>query len=187
MIKSFRPDGKYAVRSVKEMYRGHVPASQTKFERLTSITPVYDNISQASYYDRWNNKIRVGVDPDISSDYRTTLGEVTAHELAHTRALYRDPEYLRKRHLKWLTPHNPENDHDASISESYADLMGLRTNLFNDKIVDGRVQRYKNKHIREYNRLHGSEGNRYLGLHPNINRVRKALNRIYKNGGKISQ
>lgn len=138
----------------------------------------------------------IGMNDDFPFEWKI------AHEISHGRKLYNnhnpfsnktnDSEYygnnynyIRKKHKRWLDPINPENTHDAELSESYSDLMGLRAALHNAGIVDGTQRRYRNKDIKKYLNTEMGQKDRYLQYHPKINRVRKALNRVYNIGGKL--
>ena len=135
------------------------------------------------------------------ADYEPNLYNIVlAHEIAHRRNTYNpfrgvhgdqpgDYSHLPKRYQKWLKPVNPANEHNAEIAEAYGDLMGLRVDLKDKGIADGIKRRYKNRDIKNYLNLdtYETNTNRYLQYHPNINHVRKALNRVWKDGGKLNR
>lgn len=152
---------------------------------------VYNGANSSMLFD---DKITIGIHGDFP------LEETVAHELAHGRELYNtrtsnrssdspyygnNYSYIRKKHKRWLTPENPSNNHDLELSESYSDLMGLRMGLKTNNIVDNATRRYKNKDIKDYLKTYDGKNNRYLKYHSNINQTRKALNRIYKDGGSM--
>ena len=98
-----------------------------------------------------------------------------------------DYSYISDKYKKWLQVDDKHYDrlHDKELSESYSDLMGLRSTMHNLGIVDGTKSRYRNKHIKEM--LNLNYNNRYLNNHSNLRYVRKALNKVYKNGGSIDK
>lgn len=180
---------KRAVRSMVRDNRRRLRAGLDKADifDLNTIN-LKDYNSTESTIDKQGN-IYLGI---TNGDYEPNLhNTVLAHEIAHRRNSYNpnrgiwgdqpgDYSHLPKRYQKWLKPVNPANEHDAEIAEAYSDLMGLRVDLKDKGIVDGTKRRYKNKDIKNYLNLdtYETNTNRYLQYHPNINHVRKALNRV---------
>lgn len=159
--------------------------------------PIWDPEKNTFVY-RTDDEIEAEINSILGErggNYRFTPEVVTAHELAHTRTPYGttynhdtekwevNPDIIRPKYLKWLTPTTSANDHDTRSSESYADLMGLRADLYASGIADGTKRRYRTRDIRRARELIGD--NRYLAQHSNNRLVRKALNRIWANGGKM--
>ena len=142
-------------------------------------------------------KLRIGTLGNNAFNSRNII----AHELGHTRNLYNTPGerssdspyygfdygYIRNRHKKWLSPTIKVNDHDAELAESYSDLMALRYDLYENDIVDGTKRRYRNRDIKNFLNTEEGQKNRYLQQHTNINKVRKALNKVYPDGGYLDR
>ena len=152
-----------------------------------------------SSYNQSEKRIKLGIDDDPNYPGYVSPEVVTAHEAAHTRIPYNyNPNYdpdsnigvydddtsvIRKKYRKWLTPSKATSEHDSYLSENYSDLMGLRAAMNALGINDGIRERYRNKDVRKARELMGTI--RYLDLHDNDRLVRKALNRIWQNGGKL--
>lgn len=145
-------------------------------------------------------------------DKRHTRKGTLAHEIAHGRRPFNYKNYkkegknedspyynddysiIRKKHKRWLKPEvpwkmkeeNPEGyKHDVELSEAFSDLAELRQVLYDAGIADGTKRRYRNKDIKAL-RKSSEFDSRYLDYHSNNNRVRKALNRIWADGGDMS-
>lgn len=178
----------------------------TEFSPIEKITPTLSYDGTATYYDPNYDQISVDLTP-AQSKYTLSTKTDVAHEAAHTRNLYNttDPlhkflnnrkdspyygniyDYINSKHKKWLTPMKTPDNHDLELNESYSDLMGLRMALYDSGIVDGTKKRYRNKHIKEYLNTQEGANDRYLLLHPNIRQTRKALNRVWSEGGKLNK
>lgn len=132
----------------------------------------------------------------------TDFRKVIAHELSHRNNLYNtastdengvitydaNPNYIRKKHQRWLTPTEQaalDDAHDSKLNENFANLEALRLGM-KDIELDG-TRRYTNRDIKDYMAYLEKSGmtDTYLDQHTNINRVRKALNRVYDKGGKL--
>lgn len=159
----------------------------------------FTNTHDIHFTPEKNSKFREG-EVTVGMNGRFPFEQTISHEIAHGRelynsnGLYKKPDseyygnnydYIRNSHKRLLKPVNPINSHDSELSESYSDLMGLRTALHSAGIVDGTQRRYRNRDIKKYLNTDIGQKDRYLQYHPKINRVRKALNRIYNFGGKL--
>ena len=164
--------------------------------RTSWINDVVTNNKDITYshFKPFEGEAHVGLNTRIvnvdGNSVLHTPGGVTAHEISHTRRVFQEPNLIKKKHVKWLTPET-DNEYLSQIRESAADLMDLRTSMYNAGIVDGTSDRYTNKHIKQYNNYvkdtYGEDvTHRYLALHPKTRYVRKALNKIYGLGGKIN-
>lgn len=150
----------------------------------------------------WKTSINIGINHENPS-------RVTAHELSHTRNLFNtrgidgiksddspyygnDYQYIKNRYKKWLTPvpdKNGEiaNNHDLELSERYSDLMATRMEMKNAEIADGLSRRYTNRDIKNYMGTEVGQQDRFLQYANNIRHIRKALNRVYKEGGLLKR
>ena len=168
--------------------QSHNTGSKQSVNTGTSVNP------------NWKTAINIGITHENPS-------RVTAHELAHTRNLFNtrgidgiksddspyygnDYQYIKNRYKKWLTPvpdKNGEiaNDHDLELSERYSDLMSTRMEMKNAGIVDGLNRRYTNRDVKNYMKTEAGKQDRFLQYADNIGHIRKALNRVWKDGGKL--
>ena len=188
--RQLRRADRYAVRNgADHTYMG--------FHKINSINynPSY---ASKSDFTPANGIMNIGVNKDNMYDFDSAI----AHELGHTRRLYNtaspygksgsqyynfDYSNIRNRHKRWLTPTTDVNEHDSELSEAYSDLMELRYNLYNNEIVDGTARRYRNRDIRDFLNTEDGKSDRYLKQHTNINKVRKALNKVYPDGGYLDR
>lgn len=152
-----------------------------------------------SEFKKSAGNLTLGINHGVTgNDFR----KIIAHELSHRNNLYNtastnengvitydvNPNYIRKKHQRWLTPTDQnalDDAHDNKLNESFADLEALRLGM-KDLELDG-TRRYTNRDIKDYMNYLEESGmtDRYLNNHTNINRVRKALNRVYNKGGKL--
>lgn len=184
------------------------PSNILKYSPIEKVI-VEDAPNTGARYNDQNGNIYLGV-RNGELDYR--MRKILAHEAAHTRNLYNTHEikefdkdgnlinpksdspyynnnydYINPKYKELLAPTvEIESDHDSELSEHYADLYALRMSLRDNKINRG-FRLYTNRDLKRFLNTYDGQQDRYLQYHTDIKNVRKALNRIWRNGGKLNK
>ena len=166
-----------------------------------------DESTLSSNYNGQSGIINLGVWGNELMD--VNIPKILAHEIGHTRKLYntRDSEqdangnwvnkredspyyhnnydYINPKYTELLSPTvKVENNHDSELSEHYSDLLALRMALRDTGINRG-WRLYTNRDVKRFANTYEGSQDRYLQYHPDFKQVRKALNRVWKDGGKF--